>query len=410
MPVLGLTIIVIAFNASGSTTGYSLKLAIATCFATSLCCIFEPNSTSITETVLSNPLSTLIGRLSYSLYLWHWPVIVFGNLAGLNNTPITLFIIVLLSISTYFLVENPFRQMEVIKFKKWIPVLAALLVLAVIAPTILPRESVFYSIPQFESNINLAPKYGPGRFGDKSGTFRSGLLVRSTSQNHAKIALMGDSHSLMFFPAVNAAADAMDANLTFFGADGGTSPFLVGDDAPSDHYVDGWTDKERVEFDRHRLQFIYHNAPNIVVLCGRWEAYYTKWGDNKFRNKFYQLLEACPKSTFLLIEQPPILPFGSEGFTSGRIEQPILRAFKEDVTTRKNRQHANTLIRDLCEQSRNAKFCSLNGTFDSGDKIRFRIGSDLLYKDDDHLSIKGSRLCDHIIKSALESISRPTHD
>jgi peptidoglycan/LPS O-acetylase OafA/YrhL len=293
---LGLALVIYAFNASRTASGYSLKLAFATCLGTSLCCIFEPNSKSIVGFLLSNRLSTMIGRLSYSLYLWHWPVIVFADFAGFDNSLATLLVIILFSTASYFLIETPFRQMSITTFKKWIPALVAILLLSVLAPRVIPRESTSYSLPQFESTINLAPKYGPGRYREQTGTFHTGLQIRSTSPNRPQIVLLGDSHSLMFFPAVHSAADAVDANLIFFGADGGTTPFLVGNDAPSEHYFDGWSDSERAEFDGCRLRFINSNAPNIAVVCGNWNSYRNKWGDIKFKEKLLELLNACPET------------------------------------------------------------------------------------------------------------------
>lgn len=404
LPSLGFSIIILAFHASNSASGYSLKLGLATCIATSLCCIFEPSSKSAIGFLLTNGLSTLIGRLSYSLYLWHWPVIVFMKFAGIEYPLFSLPIIVLLSLASHYLVENPFRRTSVRNFRRCMPVFTILLLASIFAPNLIPRDSISYSLPRFESGINLAPKYGPGRYGGETGTFRSGLQVRLTSQNRPKVLLLGDSHSLMFFPAIAKAADTLDTDLTFFGADGGTSPFLVGNDLPSEHYFDGWSDKERIEFDHCRVQFIKDSRPSIIVICANWTSYYDRWGDEKFGDKLHQLLRTCPEARFLLIEQPPILPFGSEGFNSGLLEQPLFRAFKEEASSKKNRMLANRKTREVAQMYEKAYVCSVDEIFESGEALRFHDGGILFYKDDDHLSISGSHLCDEIITSAIERL------
>ncbi|KAA9130353.1 acyltransferase family protein [Microbacterium caowuchunii] len=62
---------------------------------------------------LSNPVSTAIGDMSYSLYLWHFPVIVFAAVllpADAPGLPIVLGTIVVLSVAAYLLVEQPLHR------------------------------------------------------------------------------------------------------------------------------------------------------------------------------------------------------------------------------------------------------------------------------------------------------------
>lgn len=58
--------------------------------------------------VLSVRPLTWTGDLSYSIYLWHWPVLVYG--AAHFGTGVLLVITLLLSVGSYYLVENPFRH------------------------------------------------------------------------------------------------------------------------------------------------------------------------------------------------------------------------------------------------------------------------------------------------------------
>lgn len=72
----------------------------------------------------TRPLAYL-GNLSYSLYLWHWPVLVFvvivrnGNPIGpLSGTAIIAFSL-LLSVLTYHFVENPVRESQIGVVTRW---------------------------------------------------------------------------------------------------------------------------------------------------------------------------------------------------------------------------------------------------------------------------------------------------
>ncbi|MCD5995432.1 acyltransferase [Pseudomonas sp. CDFA 602] len=59
----------------------------------------------------SNALSQRIGKLSYSLYLWHWPVVVLMNYAGwlgeTRNVLLGLAVALVLSAASYWLIEKP---------------------------------------------------------------------------------------------------------------------------------------------------------------------------------------------------------------------------------------------------------------------------------------------------------------
>ena len=62
---------------------------------------------------LSNPYVIFIGRISYSLYLWHWPIIVlFRWTVGIDSAfeyIIVLLLTFLLATGSYYFVESPFR-------------------------------------------------------------------------------------------------------------------------------------------------------------------------------------------------------------------------------------------------------------------------------------------------------------
>ncbi len=64
--------------------GYTLFLPV---FATGFVLLTgESNSSDLTYRVLANKPFIAIGAISYSLYLWHWPIFVFGEDLGLMST------------------------------------------------------------------------------------------------------------------------------------------------------------------------------------------------------------------------------------------------------------------------------------------------------------------------------------
>ncbi|MHC0052527.1 acyltransferase family protein [Actibacterium sp. D379-3] len=66
------------------------------------------------DKVLAAPVMTYLGRRSFSLYLWHWPIVAFLNYAFVGETPLawklgSLALILVLSELGFQLVEKPFR-------------------------------------------------------------------------------------------------------------------------------------------------------------------------------------------------------------------------------------------------------------------------------------------------------------
>jgi len=77
------------------------------------------NRTNLVHRGLSNQLLEFIGRISYSLYLWHWPIFVlFRWTVGLESSlcyVIAIFLTFILAIASYYLVECPIRYSRKIR-------------------------------------------------------------------------------------------------------------------------------------------------------------------------------------------------------------------------------------------------------------------------------------------------------
>ena len=66
---------------------------------------------------LSHRAVVFVGKISYSLYLWHWPLLAFAHYAlgrELSNTVLATaaLLIVLLSLASYHLIEQPLRHLQ----------------------------------------------------------------------------------------------------------------------------------------------------------------------------------------------------------------------------------------------------------------------------------------------------------
>jgi peptidoglycan/LPS O-acetylase OafA/YrhL len=109
----GVLLIVAGYAVAAPGRMFPVPLAMLPCFGTAL--IIAYGETTFVGRILSAQVFTAIGRISYSLYLWHWPIIAFYRLHnGLHVTPMAAVVLVALSfvfaIASRQFVEVPFMR------------------------------------------------------------------------------------------------------------------------------------------------------------------------------------------------------------------------------------------------------------------------------------------------------------
>lgn len=116
-PLLGILMIVVSivlFQDSMRHPSYATVFPIAG----TLLFIRFANHSDLTTKLLSTPVFVGVGLISYSLYLWHFPVFVFARLSDIPLTiPIKCALIGLsvgLATSSFFWVEEPFRRKMIV--------------------------------------------------------------------------------------------------------------------------------------------------------------------------------------------------------------------------------------------------------------------------------------------------------
>lgn len=189
------------------------------CIGTALV-LYACQTGTIVSTVLKNRLLVAIGLISYSLYLWHWPVFSFLKYRQIElSMPVgtaAVALSFLLAFLTWKFIENPLRKHDSIRFRK-----AFIWLYAVPA-------AAFMSVGLY----SYLTEGAPGRFADELRTLISSYsferdLTRSCSvraedykkvtleyllehcafghpdQKKADVLLMGDSHAHHFKPFVD---------------------------------------------------------------------------------------------------------------------------------------------------------------------------------------------------------------
>lgn len=210
---------------------------------------------------LSSRVMVFIGGLSYSLYLWHWPVLAglryFYESYELPVGALAVFVIVTLALSlcSYYGIENPLRRGKGRKGNYSLAAFAALVVASILAAKALNPVVV---APLAVELTRYAPP----------GTICHGEIVgnclRGDPQGSTEILLLGDSHAAQLNSFADVVGKAINARIRVI-------------TASSCIPIDGF-DRERIaEWSRQAcadqtlaLQR-YRDSADAVWLAGMWQ-------------------------------------------------------------------------------------------------------------------------------------------
>ncbi len=110
----GLMLIIAAALLPGDEAHYHLLNALGAVLGTAAILYAADGGGNVVSTVLATPVPVFIGRISYSLYLWHWPALVFTRLyldrsLTAFETGAVLVAVFALSVLSWKFIEQPFR-------------------------------------------------------------------------------------------------------------------------------------------------------------------------------------------------------------------------------------------------------------------------------------------------------------
>ncbi|NNK56573.1 MAG: acyltransferase [Desulfofustis sp.] len=231
----GLVLLVTSFLAvrqeffGNSFLRYGTLLA---CFGTGMI-IFSSPAQSIVNRLLASRLPAAVGRISYSLYLYHWPLLIFWKVySGEDSLSFTSCLIIItvafvLSILSYRYVEQPARKTTLPD--RWVlcSALTVIIVFAVSFRLLEEEDTSEWRISRYTKVEDDSQRYSL----DCPRRPEKGMMVFNCSDepksSRPAIALVGDSHSGHYFPAVAEWARQNNYELKFLGVPG--CPILVGD-------------------------------------------------------------------------------------------------------------------------------------------------------------------------------------
>jgi peptidoglycan/LPS O-acetylase OafA/YrhL len=224
----------------------------------------------VNHNILSNKALVWVGLISFPLYLWHWPLLVFAEIKlGALNLAMKLGLIalsVLLSWVTYRFIERPIRFGKLVKEHKVPAVLSAILfATAILGGYTYQRDGFSSRFPKFiQALLTNQPKLDEGwRTGQcilDQGHLSSEFSPACVDKDKRPLLfLWGDSHAAALYPGLKHLQDIGAYTFGVAQRTGAVCPPIIGDARP-------WCN----EINTDSFKLIKELKPEIVMMYAYW--------------------------------------------------------------------------------------------------------------------------------------------
>ncbi|WP_342653984.1 acyltransferase family protein [Pseudomonas sp. F3-2] len=284
---LGLLLVLYAMFALDKFTPFPGKAALLPVLGAAAMIWANGHRSTLVGRVLSHPALVSVGLISYSLYLWHWPVFVYANAISVDamvwsESVLWIALSVVLALLSWKFVELPFRDRRVLATRKSILVggLAAIVVLGTAGQVIRSADGVPGRLS------GLAKAYADSREW-QAGQLQ--CLMDSDSKEPMKVCrfgpeshdtpeqlVWGDSHAAHLLPAIKSDAELYNQPVWLISLSG--CPPIPGKVSR----------KQCADFNKRVASLIQEKRIHDVVLAARWSLYLYGAEDGDMRNAIYK--------------------------------------------------------------------------------------------------------------------------
>lgn len=375
--LLGIFVISAAFVTLNEETLFPGYAALLPVFGAAMIILATERHGFFGQSVLGSSPFLAIGKTSYGLYLWHWPVFSLTDYAlydqsDLSRLLVKVFVTAALTSLTYFYLEKPSRRLLNRRNAHW-PVIVAFVTIAVVSvPVGLGIRNSFY--------VDAKPS-----------VMVEGGLRFSGAENAPQVMLIGDSQGSMYGRLVRDVAAELDWPLV-------VASSAAGDSLPRSSGASSrlWNDT---------LALVVRDNPDILIMGNYWSR---KLEEDPERLRIALDALVPHVSRIIVIDQSPLLP---TTVNRSAIRDGLRGPFHETEAQLNARLAINTYMREVsADQMKNSeigiRFIDVASVLLNEDNS-IPFVDDLgrqVFQDSQHLSHSGARLLEASLRSALLSL------
>ena len=279
--LLGVFLLLLSFFPQSLLSSY-MPPSITCSLATALL-LFPIKESKVSKSLSFKPL-VWVGLISYSLYLWHWPIWVFYKYLSFDNCDISMKF-TLLSISllvawlSWKFIEQPIRNIPITKLNRKFHFLATGIFLSLLATfglLIVQNKGFAFRFPlrdeiETQNFWDWHPYGKSTRFKnlELNNNFDAVDIIGSHSATPEYL-LWGDSHAMAFIPGLEIAAK--ENNSSFYALTRSGNPPLLNYEKPGQELI------EHSILNKKIFDFIKSNDEiHTVLLAANWKNYWQKY-------------------------------------------------------------------------------------------------------------------------------------
>jgi peptidoglycan/LPS O-acetylase OafA/YrhL len=339
------------------------------------------------NTVLKNNIIVLIGTISYSMYLWHWPIFAFLKYFGVELTGVirigSLLIIFILSYFSWRYIEQPFRTTIKFNFKKTL--------LYVLLPVVLISVSIYAVVDKFDgfperfptlTEFNPKENYPNNLRKNCFDKFKIGNCEEcflGMKKDSLDGVLIGDSyanHTAAFLDVL-----AKDAKMYIHDSAAGGYPILVNHDDQNKPTKDEKYGLERLE---------YAKKFGTIFIAANWDGLSrSKINSTRILNNIEELVKLNKK--IVVFDCLRVLP--EMKLHKLMLTKAYPKNYNESYIFVPKPRTRDYLVYQIHEKFPQVIIIDMNASVKI-DKTHFttQINNSIVYRNEDHLNTSGARL------------------